>query len=120
MSEQRWNDERFDLAIEQQRSAFADLQQARCPEHNLPLNGFGLCPNTLTSGCGWSAKQSMGMKSAPVSKVALEQFQNQYNAAVPPEPISYFEADRNHWRDKFNRTQGIRGALRNLWRQAWR
>jgi len=94
-------------------------QQARCPVHDVALAGFlATCP---VEGCEWQLELSR-MAGQSQQRPDLRQYRNACvgasgNAAIPPEPISYFEADRNHYRDKFQSTQGIRGALWNLWRQ---
>jgi len=97
--------------------SLASAQQARCPVHGTAVvsgkAGLLYCGEP---GCEWNRKQGMAMQNAPVAYSPGDLL----NAARPLEPVSYFEADRNYYRDKWRRTQGIRGALRNLWRQLWK
>lgn len=94
--------------------------QARCPIHDAALAGFSAtCP---VDGCEWQYQRTVELnRQMAQSQQGLGEGLNNIRAsAQSPEPISYLEADRNIYRDKWRATQGIRGALRNLARQVWR
>lgn len=90
-----------------------DLQQARCPVHDVALAGpFAECPVANTeAGCEWQREKWRGMMNSNRQNTS-EKLGNSYFIAKSPQS----DPDQ-YWRLKYLNTQGIRAALRNLWRQ---
>lgn len=81
---------------------------------DLPLCKHGKPSNAL-SGCDECRDES--------SRAMCEQLGVVYAAPVNehrPQPSGTLMAASIHWQQQFQATQGIRGALVNLWRQLWR